>query len=246
VKDLCAKDFIALDVFEADFPIRIQLDYARDDNVLLGEAVYHGAARLWAHVDMARIVLAAARDVHAAYGLRMVVYDCLRTSDAQQAMLETRRVKDNPHWLEEPRLLSPPGSGAHPRGMAIDVSLESMDGVLLDMGTVFDQMSEDSAPGVNRAHRLHPGLSDAVVENRRILDEAMFGAAEAVGVALVGLPEEWWDFRAPVEVYEGFAPLSDADLPREMRMTNLDAGGDVVFDEAAMVALKGRILEELS
>ena len=40
----------------------------------------------------------------------------------QTAMGKTQIVKDNPDWLEEPnRMVSPPGNGAHPRGMAIDV-----------------------------------------------------------------------------------------------------------------------------
>ena len=54
------------------------------------------------------------------------------------------RVKDNLHWLEEPRLLSPPGAGGHLRGMAIDIGLEDAQGRLLDMGTVFDYLAEDS------------------------------------------------------------------------------------------------------
>ncbi|MDB2682811.1 D-alanyl-D-alanine carboxypeptidase family protein [Alphaproteobacteria bacterium] len=219
MKQIASDDLIPLDLYEDEYPIRVQLDYARADNLLLGEAVYHQDARLWAHKDITKIVLKAAQDLHSQHGLRLVIYDCLRTTDAQQAMLETKRVQDNPHWLEEPRLLSPPGSGAHPRGMAIDVALETMGGMLLDMGTPFDQMCEDSSPATNRAHRDHPDLSEAIVHNRSILDGFMLGTARELGLPLIGLPEEWWDFRFPAEVYEQYAPISDSDLPEDMRIT---------------------------
>lgn len=203
--------------------LRVDCAYSKDDNLLFGERIYRKDARVLAHKDIARIVNLAAEMAYEEHHLRLVVYDCLRTTDAQAKMLKTQRVKDNPHWLEEPRLLSPPGAGGHPRGMAIDVALEalSLDGensVYLDMGTEFDYLAENSAAEYNPAHREHPDLTQTQKENRALLDTYMLGAAQKLGIPLIGLPQEWWDYRMPAEIYEQYAPLSDNDLPPAMRM----------------------------
>lgn len=223
MKKIKPESLVSMDIFEKEGGLRIELAYARSDNLLLGEAVYRPDARLWLHKDLAEIVVAAAKTVKQ-QGLLMVVYDGLRTVEAQQKMLETARVKANPQWLREPRLLSSPGMGGHPRGMAVDVALER-NGKLLDMGTAFDYLAEKSDPANNPAHRQHPKLSDEARSNRQILDEAMIGAAKALNRPLLALPQEWWDFRLPKEIYEAYAPLSDPDLPPEMRMT-LNSGVD--------------------
>ena len=210
---------VSLSVLEKTHPFRVDLAYARADNFLFGEAIYRPDASLWLHQNLADIVVRAAHLCFERYGLRLVLYDGLRTVEAQEKMLQTQRVQENLHWLEEPRLLSSPGGGAHPRGMAIDLSLEDLAGRALDMGTVFDFLAEDSDVAHNPAHRQYQGHSPAVVENRRKLDEIMCEAAAACAQPLFLLPQEWWDFRLPIDVYGEYVPLSDADLPLKMRMT---------------------------
>ncbi len=138
-------------------------------------------------------------------------------------MRETPIVKANPHWIQDPtRLISDPGQGGHPRGMAVDIVLETQDGRLVDMGTRFDYFSPD--PAINPARRGFPGLTDEARRNRQILEDAMVAAARNLGKPLLPLPSEWWDFRFP-GVYSGrYAPLSDRDLPPDMRMTASGSG----------------------
>lgn len=217
VKKINPQDLVAMDMATKDLPVRIELAYANNNNLLFGEQIYRSDARLWLHKDLAEIVIEAAR-LCAAQNLRLVLYDGLRTTDAQARMLKTRAVQENPHWLEDPPLLSSPGGGGHPRGMAVDVSLETPEGQLLDMGTAFDFLAEDSSPAQNPAHRQHPRLSPAVKANREKLDAIMLQAAQNCRRDLWPLPQEWWDFRLPLAVTERYAPLSDADLPPEMRM----------------------------
>lgn len=210
-------DLVAMDEMAPPQRLRIELAYARAENTLFGERIYRTDAKLWLHARLAAVVLTAANAAYA-QGFRLVLYDGLRTTSAQAKMLETARVKANPHWLEEPRLLSPPGKGAHPRGMAIDVSLETLEGALLDMGTDFDFLAADPSPAHNPAHRQYVHLSPEAAQNRALLDGFMVEAAKECGEALMLLAQEWWDFRLPPDITEGFAPLADDDLPPEMRL----------------------------
>jgi zinc D-Ala-D-Ala dipeptidase len=212
-----AADLVDMTPWHESGLLRIELAYAQGDNLLFGEPVYRPGARLWLHRRLAGVVEAAAA-LAAKAGYRLVLYDGLRTTTAQARMLETQKVKDNPHWLEEPRLLSPPGAGAHPRGMAIDVALETPEGRLLDMGTDFDFLARDPGPDHNPAHRLYTHMTPDVRKNRALLDEFMLSAGGQAGEELFPLPQEWWDYRLPPSVYEHYAPLGDEDLPPAMRM----------------------------
>lgn len=205
--------------------LRIDLVYAQAGHPenIFGK-IYRNGARLWLHRNLAAIVREAAPTLSAQCGWRLVLKDGLRTVEAQEAMQRAEIVRRNPHWLEGPdRLLSPPGQGAHPRGMAIDLVPENEDGSPVDMGTPFDFLSED--PRRNPAARDFTDLPEAVLRNRKTLENAMTGAAEKLGFPLLPLPSEWWDFRFPAERYEHYAPLRDADLPPDMAMT--EAGGVV-------------------
>ncbi|MGH1456613.1 MAG: M15 family metallopeptidase [Alphaproteobacteria bacterium] len=196
---------------------RVELAYARDDNLLFGERIYRRDARLWLHQDLAHTVRNATRICLDDYGYRFILYDGLRTIEAQEAMMRTRRVKDNPHWLVAPRLLSPAGSGGHPRAMAIDIGLETMDGELLDMGCAFDYLAENPHKDANPAHREYAHSPD-ILSNRKILDDCMSRAADDWGLPLFPLPQEWWDFRMPPETFNQYTPISEDDLPDEMRL----------------------------
>lgn len=233
---------VPMDMFTGHAPLRIDLAYAGRDNLLFGEAIYRGNARLWLHSDLAKIVLLAAYALPAGY--KFVLYDGLRTTDAQRKMLGTRRVHENPQWLEEPRLLSPPGSGGHPRGMAVDLSVEK-DGKLLDMGTDFDYLAENAAPEHNPAHRAHPHHPTFVMNNRKLLRIGLMDAAETLNIQLLPLPQEWWDFRLPPATYEQYQPLSDADLPPQMRMTETDLPGPKDFPPTHFEKIRQTLLDEI-
>ncbi len=217
-----ATHLICMDPLAAHFSFRVELAYAREDNLLFGERIYRPDAKLFLQKDLAHIVCHAALYCAQNFNARFILYDGLRTSDAQAKMMDTNRVRENPHWLEEPRLLSPPGTGGHPRAMAIDIGLETLDGKLLDMGTPFDYLAENAAADHNPAHRDHPHLSAEIRENRKKLDQSMEHAARISGQPLTFLPQEWWDFRFPADVYNLFAPIAEADLPPEYRLLDID------------------------
>lgn len=228
---------VPLDLFTADLPMIVDIAYTQPAPKSFCGVIYRPEARLWLHADLAQIVVhaaaAAGRD-----GFHLVLYDGLRTTEAQQLMRESAVVQANPQWLEgATRMLSPPGRGAHPRGMAIDVSLQDQAGQLLDMGTAFDEMPPHGAgpgPESNAAHRETTLVDAAAQENRARLDRYMKEGALRAGRFIMPLPQEWWDYRFMPMDYDPYAPLADADLPRQMRMTDsaLDALGPDDFDAA--------------
>lgn len=218
-----------MDAFTPREPIAIDLVYAdaaHPENVF-ALAAYHSKARLTLHRDLARVVLKTARILHERHGWILVLKDGLRPIEAQRALMDTDIVRRNPHWLEEPRLLSGPGQGAHPRGMAIDVSAKEKDGGPVDMGTLFDAMVPESA-------RSHDGFTDDILQNRVWLENAFREAGEALGLPVHPLSSEWWDFRFPSSYSNAYAPLSDADLPDPLKMcTSGEDKGDMDFTQLA-------------
>ena len=204
---------VPMDLFTANEPVVIDLVYARADHPenIFGIAAYHAEARFSLHTDLARIVLRAARRLYERFGWKLVLKDGLRVIEAQKTLIETDIVRANPHWLETPRLLSGPGQGAHPRGMAIDLGVQGGDGQPVDMGTGFDAMVPESA-------RSFAGFDPAILNNRHVLERAMTESAAHFSLPILPLPSEWWDFRFPPEYTSRFAPLSDEDLPPSLRM----------------------------
>jgi len=218
------EDLVPMDVFEDEYPIIVDIVYTQAEHPenVFKTALYRLNTKLWLHKDMARIVLRAASICFHQQGWKLRLKDGLRTVEAQAAMLETEIVKANPQWIAEgpKRLLSPPGRGGHPRGMAIDVTVQDEDANTVDMGTIFDYLTKD--PDNNPAARNYNDFgenTDEILRNRKVLEDAFLKAGEEDGKEILPLPQEWWDFRFPYEYSRQFKPLSDHDLPEEMRMT---------------------------
>ena len=221
-------DLVPMDIFVGREPVVIDLAYAdatHPENVFDAD-IYHPQARLWAHRDMAAITLLVARRLRQENGWTLQLKDCLRTVEAQAAMADTALVRANPQWQQgERRLLAPPGRGAHPRGMAIDVCVLGEGGAQLDFGTAFDYFTSDIDD--NPAARHYQGHPAEVNIRRKKLEDAFVGAAQCLGLPMLPYSEEWWDFRFPADYYNRFAPLCDADLPPQMRMHSRQGAGGI-------------------
>ena len=216
------QDLICMNNRQSD-KLVIDLVYAKAGHAenIFDTALYHSEAKLWVHQDLATIIDHVANTLQDRHKWTLVLKDGLRTVEAQAAMQETPIVKAHPEWCEgEERLLSPPGRGAHPRGMAIDVGVLDANGKSVDMGTPFDCMEAES-------HRSYTHLADSILQNRKILEDAFVIAGEKTGKAILPLPNEWWDFRFYPNYTKDFAPIHDKDLPQEMRMHSLEANSTV-------------------
>jgi len=235
LKKITADQLVPMDIFIGSEPISIDLVYAQKSHKenIFG-AIYHEKARLWCQYDLACIVILAARKLNKENGWTLILKDSLRTIDAQEAMQETDIVKAHPEWMEAPRMLAPPGHGGHPRAMAIDVSVLNV-----DMGTIFDDMS----PASSRSYQDFPA---DILKNRQRLEQAFIDSAAHLGLPILPLPNEWWDFRFPTAYYSAFAPLSDKDLPVQMRMTSLDGHDAPDFNPEHFEKRKNNILHRLN
>ena len=205
------EDFVRAADF-VDFPIVINPIYRQKNHPFnnFGE-LYHDKADIYIHKDLLVIVLSAAVKVNREHGYRIQIDDSLRTVDAQQIM---EKVAVARNWNDD--LVSRPGNGMHPKGLAVDAELTDTDGNLVDMGSHFDEFFEISDRYHNKSHREYVRLTPEQKANREILDGAMLFAAGEHHVELQLLPEEWWDYRFKSDPF-GIVPAADKNLPVKMR-----------------------------
>ncbi len=238
MKIISPAELVPLDIFLSHAPIKIDLVYADKNHPrnIFDASIYHKTARLWMHQDLVVITLLVARILKDKQNWTLEIKDSLRTVDAQAAMQETDIVKKNPQWMEEPRFLSSPGLGGHPRGMAVDVCALDQNKAHIDMGTEFDEMTL-------AAGRNFTDLPNHILENRKILEDAFLTAGRAVNKVVWPLSSEWWDFRFPHSYNSAFKALSDSDLPPQMQMTNKVENNIPNFDDAHFSTLAKTITD---
>lgn len=213
-------DLVDMAEFTRMHPLRVDVVYAQADHRdnMFGRAIYRADARMWAHRLLAPIIVSAANICFRQSGCLFELKDCLRPVEAQARMVETDIVRENPQWIEEPnRLLSPPGRGGHPRGMAIDIVLIDENGDEVDMGTRFDHLVKNHRVN-NPSARGCRDFPQEVLQNRQLLEDCMKQAAQEAGMDILPLPQEWWDFRFLPDFSNQYRPISDADLPPHMRV----------------------------
>ena len=106
--------------------------------------------------------------------LRLVIWDAYRTEDVQEALRKI--VSDDRYVLKNSR---------HCQGLAVDLSLATKEGELLDMGTDHDNFTEKAHADADRAD----GLTAEQLRNRDLLTRTM----ERHGF-FAQWPYEWWHF----------------------------------------------------
>ena len=163
--------------------IAVDLRYATPDN-FVGRDLYSPIDCAWLHRDAAAALesavawLAAQRPAH-----HLLVLDALRPQRVQQQLWDALQGTELLGYIAEPSRGS-----IHSFGMALDITIVGPDGVELDMGTGFDDLSERSHPALELAMLERGELTEQQVENRRLLRGAMFQAG------FFGINSEWWHF----------------------------------------------------
>jgi len=171
--------------------VLLDLAYATADN-FTGAPVY-GRAACYLHPH-ALDKLERARDLAAAIGLRLKIFDAFRPTEAQWVL-----------WTHTPdaTFVADPRVGSmHGRGIAVDLTLTDQTGAELEMGTGFDDFSP-------RSHHGRTDISVAAQTNRALL----LGLMTAAGWEFY--TKEWWHYQLP-GARQAYPLLSDSVLPEPM------------------------------
>ena len=160
--------FVRLSDYSPDFSY--DLRYATDEN-FMEEAVYD-CPKCYTRVKTARALIAANQEFME-LGVRIRFFDCYRPNSVQYRMW---KIVPNPQYVA-----NPVRGSVHNRGGAVDITLETLQGTPLDMGTGFDYFGR-------RAYHDNRNLPDTVLQNRKLLKDTM----EKHGFASVRT--EWWHY----------------------------------------------------
>lgn len=106
-------------------------------------------------------------------GYRIQLFDCYRPLDVQKKMWE---IVSNPSYVANPSKGS-----IHNRGGAVDLTLITLEGELVDMGTPFDFFGEE-------ASHSYPLKDKTIRDNRKLLKKIMLKSGFSA------LDSEWWHY----------------------------------------------------
>lgn len=173
-----------VNVKDADSSIFVSLMYARPDN-FCGVILYKDLVEAYLHPKAAQALRRAQAYLKTLRpDLSLIVFDAARPMHIQQQMWD--RVKHTSHdfYVSNPAH----GGGMHNYGMAVDISLCTLQGDTLDMGTKVDYMG--NAAHIDRESRLleQHRISRQALANRRLLRKVMRHAG------WLPLRTEWWHF----------------------------------------------------
>ena len=156
----------------ADFSDAFAYDmrYATKNN-FLKEQVYD-CAECYTRVKTAKALIKANRDFKKK-GVKIKFYDCYRPNSVQYKMWE---IVPNPQYVA-----NPVKGSIHNKGGAVDITLVTLKGEELDMGTDFDFFGK-------RAYHDNLDLPQEILGNRKLLKETM----EAHG--FWSIRTEWWHY----------------------------------------------------
>lgn len=155
----------------------LDIKYATEDN-FTKQKVYP-SAKCYLLEPVVHALQAASKEFNA-LGYTIKIWDGYRPLAVQRIFWDL--VHDERYVAEPDKDLEHPQKGSrHNRGCAVDLTLVDKDGKEVDMGTKFDDFSE-------RAHRDCKTLPQAVLDNRKLLEDIMKKHG------FEGLPTEWWHF----------------------------------------------------
>ncbi len=160
--------FVRLADYSEDFVY--DLRYATENNFL--KAKVYDCAECYTRVKTARALLLANKEFMDK-GFKIKFFDCYRPNDVQYKMWA---IVPNPQYVADPVKGS-----IHNKGGAVDITLVTLDGEELDMGTDFDFFGK-------RAYHDNLDLPRNVLDNRLLLKETM----EKYG--FWSIRTEWWHY----------------------------------------------------
>ncbi len=160
-----------VDISEISSEFEYEMRYATSNN-FIGEKLYD-CPKCLLRPQVAQALLAA-NQYFCERGYRIKIYDCYRPLDVQKRM-----------WAKVPRatyVANPYEKGSiHNKGAAVDITLVTLEGCYLDMGSDYDFFGR-------AAHIDNQNFSEEVLARRKLLFEGM----RKHGFKTVRT--EWWHF----------------------------------------------------
>ena len=199
--DTLMRNYGLVNIHDIDKSIIVDLKYSTDDN-FVGVDMYGSLNDAYLEADFAKRIVRAQKILqqrHPEYTL--LIYDAARPISVQRAMRKC--VEGTPL---ESFVADGTKGGRHNYGVAVDLTIATLDGTPLDMGTPFDDLTAASSvkgtpdtdeaatrtPEVYRKYLMEQVrngvISYAAAENRVLLIEIMYE------VGLVPYRREWWHF----------------------------------------------------
>ena len=160
--------FVRLADYSDDFVY--DLRYATENNFL--KAKVYDCAECYTRVKTARALLLANKEFMDK-GFKIKFFDCYRPNDVQYKMWA---IVPNPQYVA-----NPVKGSIHNKGGAVDITLVTLEGKELDMGTDFDFFGK-------RAYHDNLDLPKNILDNRLLLKETM----EKYG--FWSIRTEWWHY----------------------------------------------------
>jgi len=173
-----------VNVQQQDPSIFVSLMYARADN-FCGTVLYDDLREAYLHHRAAAaLVKAQKRLKQLRPDLSIIVFDAARPMSIQQRMWDAVKHTDHSFYVSNPAN----GGGLHNYGLAVDISLCTLQGDTIPMGTKVDAMTRlshiDREAELVKQHR----ISAQAKRNRELLRDVMTYAG------FKPLRTEWWHF----------------------------------------------------
>ncbi|QBA63844.1 M15 family metallopeptidase [Muriicola soli] len=168
LEELSDTTFVRLANYSSEFSY--ELRYATTNNFL--KTKVYDCPECYTRKKTAVALIAANKEL-AERGYRIRFFDCYRPNSVQYKMWE---IYPNPQYVA-----NPDKGSIHNRGGAVDITLETLDGKVLDMGTDFDYFGRE-------AHHDYLEMTEEVLRNRTLLK----GVMEKNGFWSVRT--EWWHY----------------------------------------------------
>lgn len=160
--------FVKLSDYSSDFAY--DMKYATEDNFL--HAKVYDCASCFLRFKTVRALIAA-NDKFIKKGYKIKLFDCYRPLDIQKKMWEL---------VPNPKYVANPIKGSiHNRGGAVDLTLVTLEGKELDMGTAFDFFGEEASHG-------YPFSDKKIIDNRKMLKKIMLQNG------FKAFDSEWWHY----------------------------------------------------
>jgi D-alanyl-D-alanine dipeptidase len=181
--------------------------YATDENFCYQQLYSHPF--IYAHQDAFKN-LRKASELAQKKGLKLRIWDAYRPFEVQAFMADKF-----PEHVEKGYVSHPSeGVATHVRGIAIDLTLIDKNGKDLDMGTGFDNMSEQS-------HHGSKALSEKnkiAEKNRQILAEIMQKSGFEI------YENEWWHYNLKIFKYDAKAEIIGAEDTADKKYPKIPEG----------------------